>query len=145
MQFKAVMLATLVSLAAAVPSSIGLTRKLARAIDYGTFTEAELADTNPESCCCCVPPSEISNVDVLHKLIDASDQKTKRAVDYSQFTEEELANDVPSRILTSTQAILQIPLPSMTGEEHDSGNAGEKLQLNNDNLLNMSEHNIAQN
>ncbi|KAM0802735.1 hypothetical protein BDR22DRAFT_887082 [Usnea florida] len=45
-----------------------------RAINNSTthYTEAELADQNPETCCCC-PPNEITNVDHLHKLIAASE------------------------------------------------------------------------
>lgn len=75
MQFSILaVFATLVTFAATSPiadsSPAGVA--LRRAINKAYFTEAELADES-ESCCCCAPPSEITNVDVLHRLIAASE------------------------------------------------------------------------
>lgn len=76
MQFSIfAILATLATFAAASPiaesSPAGVA--LRRAINKAYFSEIELADTDPEKCCCCLPPSEITNVDFLHRLIAASE------------------------------------------------------------------------
>ncbi|KAL9076821.1 MAG: hypothetical protein Q9161_000806 [Pseudevernia consocians] len=68
-------IATLATFAATSPiaesSPAGVA--LRRAISKAYFSEAELADTDVESCCCCVPPSEIINVDHLHRMIAVSE------------------------------------------------------------------------
>ncbi|MCJ1313611.1 hypothetical protein MMC25_007290 [Agyrium rufum] len=46
---------------------------LRRAINKAYFTEAELANTDAETCCCCIMPYKITNVDFLHRLIAASE------------------------------------------------------------------------
>ena len=99
MQFSIfAVIATLATIVAtspmADPSPAGILHR--RAINKAYFTEAELADTSElycfnielvgvsmtadpwvikdaHTCCCCVPPSEITNVDHLHKLIAASE------------------------------------------------------------------------
>ncbi|MCJ1286894.1 hypothetical protein MMC26_006240 [Xylographa opegraphella] len=77
MQFSSIILLACATLAMAAPTTEkrgdAIGNLLRRAINKSFFTAEELANTDRAACCCCKPPSEITNVDILHRIIAASE------------------------------------------------------------------------